>query len=728
MPGHAPPSHLTLAPRRWGWYGLLTLLVAAVLAFGWWRWPGDRQPAGPVILISIDTLRADHLPVYGYRSVRTPTIEALAADGIVFENAYAHSPQTLPSHVSILSGRLPFEHGVRDNIGFAVRPDEKLLPALMHDAGYVSGGFASAYVLREETGIGKSFDQFDARMPPSSPEVAIGQLQRDGRATLGAAEHWLDGLKTSRFLLFFHIYEPHSPYTPPPRFREYAPYDGEIAYADEIVGGLIASLKRRGLYDEAVVLLLSDHGEGLGDHGEQEHGLFLYRDTIRVPLIIKLPKQARAGRRVAAPVQHIDLVPTILDILGLPPQPALHGRPLRPLFTGGGIAEQGLYAEALYSRYHFGWSELYALTDSQYSFIRAPRDELYDVQKDPDQRNNLAAQRQSTRVAMRSALERLMAGASIDLPGEVSAEARERLRALGYVGTAPSTDATGTALPDPKDKVQILERYRAGIALVQQGKFEEALSTFHAIAKENPAMADVWSEIGGLALRLGRSEEALAAYKHVVNVAPHDPGALASVADTLLKLGRLDEARAQAAAAADIIPASDVRWRAKAHQTLAMIALARHDEGAARDEAKRAQEIDPTLPMPDYVEGLIRYNANQFGAAVPFLQRALDRSASSTVQIPELRYYLGDALARIERYPEAEPVLTEEVRLFPYDLRARAALAMLYRATGHVEASDRLVESIVRVSPSTEGQALAEKLWTMFGEPEKARAVARQKQ
>jgi tetratricopeptide (TPR) repeat protein len=719
------------APSRARWpLGLaLVMLVAAVAgALLSQRFHGSASRSGPVILISIDTLRADHLPVYGARGPRTPTIDALAADGVVFDNAYAHSPQTLPSHVSILSGRLPFQHGVRDNVGFAVKPDERLLPGMLHNAGYVSGGFVSAYVLRDETGVGKSFDHYDARMPPSSPEVAIGQLQRDGASTLEAAERWLDGVQSSRFFLFFHIYEPHSPHSPPARFSMYSPYDGEIAYADEIVGNLIASLKRRRLYDEALIVLLSDHGEGLGDHGEQEHGLFLYRSTIRVPLVIKLPRQQNAGRRVTAPVQHIDLVPTVLDVLGLPAQPALQGRSLEPLFTGGAIQEQGLYAEALYSRYHFGWSELYSLTDAQYSFIRAPRDELYDIQKDPGQLNNLAPQRDSTRLAMRGALDRLIAGVSIEAPGDVGAEARERLRALGYVGTAPAASVSGESLPDPKDKVQVLERYRAGIALVQKGQFEEALTAFRAIAAENPAMADLWSEIAGLALRLGRNEEALAAYKRVVTIAPHDPGALVSVADTLLRLGRLDEARAQAAAAVDIIPATEVRWRGRAHQTLAMIALARHDDSAARAEATTAHEIDPALPMPQYVEGLIRYNRGEFAAAIPFLQHALEESASSTVQVPELRYYLGDALARTERYAEAEPVLTDEVRLFPYDLRARAALAMLYRATNRIDASDRTIEAIVRISPSEDGRALAARLWQMFGESEKARQVAGGKQ
>src|SRR3989454_1902373 len=334
------------------------LLCAAILAgavLGCRVTPGSTRPRD-VVLISIDTMRADRLRPYG-GTVAVPRMEALAADGIVFENAYAHSPQTLPSHVSILSGRLPFEHGVRDNVGFAVKRDENLLPTMLRGAGFASGGFVSAYVLRDETGIANGFDHFDARLPPSSPEIAVGELQRDGAATLAAVEGWLDGLSTPRFFLFFHIYEPHSPYTPPARFSAYTPYDGEIAYADEIVAGLIASLKQRGLYDAALVVLLSDHGEGLGDHGEQEHGLFLYREAIRVPLIIKLPRQLNAGRRIATPVQHIDLVPTILDSLKLPAKPGLRGRSLVPLFTGNTIPEQGLYAAALYSRYDFGWSD-----------------------------------------------------------------------------------------------------------------------------------------------------------------------------------------------------------------------------------------------------------------------------------------------------------------------------------------------------------------------------------
>ena len=708
----------------------MSIAAVAMVGAAWigWRFARATAPhSGPIVLISIDTLRADHLPAYGYRRVQTPAIDALAVDGLVFDNAYAHSPQTLPSHVSILSGRLPFQHGVRDNVGFVVSPKERLLPRLLGDRGFGTAGFASAYVLREETGIGRGFDFYDAKLPPASPEVAVGDLQRDGSVTLAAARAWLERQRSPRFFLFFHIYEPHTPYTPPARFSRYLPYDGEIAYSDEIVGGLIETLKERDLYDEALIILLADHGEGLGDHGEQEHGLFLYRETIRVPLIVKLPKQEGAGRRVEAPVQHIDLVPTILDLVKAPRPSGLNGRSLRPVFEGGMLHEQGLYAESLYARYHLGWSELYALTDARYGFIRAPRDELYDLEQDPGERRNVAADREQTRLAMRGALERLTAGSTIQAPGAVGEDARERLKALGYIGVQPMvSSAPGLdALPDPKDKVQVLERYRHAIALVQAGRFDTALAGLQAIVAENPGMADVWSEIAGLLVRLGRTTEAVQAYKRLVEVAPHDPSALVSVAGCLLTLGKLDEAQAQAELAAETIPADEGRWRARAHETLAMIALARKNTERARDEAKRAKDADPTLPVAEYVEGLIRYNAGQFDAAVPFFEDALKQSATSTIQMADLRYYLGDSLGRLERHADAERYLDEEVRLFPYDLRARAGLAMLYRATGRTADSDRAIADLVRISPTPEGYALAAKLWTMFGERTRADEMRR---
>ncbi|HWJ57329.1 MAG TPA: sulfatase, partial [Vicinamibacterales bacterium] len=249
---------------------MAAVAAAAIAAAALWGWRHASRPAeggGPIVLISIDTLRADHLPVYGYTAVRTPAIDALAATGTVFEHAYSHAPQTLPAHTAILTGELPYETGVRDNIGFTLKDGQWTLARALHDRGYATGGFVSAYVLREATGIGRGFDTYDANLPSVSSEVSLGQVQRDGAATLAAAEAWLARRTSDRVFLFLHLYEPHRPYKPPPRFSQYAPYDGEIAYADEIVGRLLDRLRSEKLFEAATIVLLADHGEGLGDHG-----------------------------------------------------------------------------------------------------------------------------------------------------------------------------------------------------------------------------------------------------------------------------------------------------------------------------------------------------------------------------------------------------------------------------------------------------------------------------
>jgi arylsulfatase A-like enzyme/Flp pilus assembly protein TadD len=699
--------------------GIVGLIEVLMWSGVIWRARSGSDSGGPVILISIDTLRADHLPAYGYTKVRTPNIDALAAGGVLFENAYSHAPQTLPAHTSILSGHLPFEHGVRDNIGFTVKPGQWMLPRALHEKGWPTGGFVSAYVLRAATGINQGFDTYDSDLPPSSGELSIGQVQRDGDKTLAVAQQWIDGRDRSKpFFLFLHFYEPHKPYAPPARFSSYAPYDGEIAYSDELVGRLFDRLRAIGLYDRATIILLSDHGEGLGDHGEQEHGLFLYKETTHVPLIVKLPGK-HAARRVAAPVQHIDLAPTILDLAGIQKPGDLRGRSLRPLLDGSGtLADTGIYSEALYSRYHFGWSELYALTDARYRLIRAPRDELFDLQRDPNESTSIAAERPQVRQAMRSALEGLIAQSTIDAPGAVSDEDKQRLAALGYVGGGASASLSlpGDSLPDPKDKVKILEKYRHASDLAGDRKFEEATALYREVLAEDPEMADVWLQLAEVLVRQARNEEAVAAYKEVITRSPRNPGALIDMAGALMRLGRLDEAQKHAELAVSVAPAG-------AHEMLSKIALARHDREAALSEAKLAQQADPTLPMPLYVEGLLLYNQEKYAQALGPLLQARDALRGRTVQMNDLNYYIGDSLARMERYGEAEPYFLEEIRVFPHNTRARAGLAMLYRAMGRDADSERAVDDLLRASPTPEGRTLAAQLWTMFGEPEKARQL-----
>ena len=355
-----------------------------------------------ILLISIDTLRADHLPAYGYDQIETPAIDALALESVVFERAFTHVPLTLPAHASLLTGLLPYQHGVRSNVGFRLDERHSTLAKELKQAGYATGGAVSSAVLRADTGIASGFDFFDDAMTSTDPGALATEIQRGGAETVQRALGWLQATQQrgsaagspeeSGIFLFIHLYEPHAPYAPPGHHMKpgRAPYDGEVAYSDEILGQLISALRRLGLYEPSLIILLSDHGEALGEHGESDHGVFLYREVMRVPLIIKLPEGRSGGKRVEQAVQLVDLAPTIRDWAGLGEPSAGPGTSLLPVIVGGGLPEERqVYAESMYPRLHFGWKELYSLTNESYSYILAPREELYDTRRDPDQRANL---------------------------------------------------------------------------------------------------------------------------------------------------------------------------------------------------------------------------------------------------------------------------------------------------------------------------------------------------
>jgi tetratricopeptide (TPR) repeat protein len=714
-------------PLRYTFIVAVVAVATGLAAAGGWRYARASAPAsGPIVLISIDTLRSDHLPVYGYKKVETPAIDALAADGVVFERAYSHAPQTLPAHAALLSGRLPFESGVRDNVGFTVKPTERMLPQMLRDRGFATAGVVSAYVLRKETGISAGFDFFDGEMPAASHELTIGQLQRSGAESEAIAERWLDTVGTSRAFLFLHLYEPHKPYWPPERYAQYAPYDGEIAYADEIVGKLFKYLKSHQLYDRSTIILLSDHGEGLGDHGEQEHGLFVYEEAIHVPLVIKPEGNEGAGRRVTDLVQHIDVVPTILDLVKAPVPGNLRGRSLKPLLDESGHLEAApVYSEALYARYHFGWSELTALTDDRYRYIKAPRDELYDLERDPHERENIAEERPQPRQAMRGALDRVVAGAAIQGPSDVSPDTRERLQALGYVGAARDVStAPGETLPDPKDKREVLEKYRAATDLAGERKWNQGIALLQQILRAEPEMADLWTQLANYATRVDRYDLVVDAYRRHIELEPKDPTAYIGTAAAYLKLRKFGDARDHAQLAAEVAGAADSHSRAAAHEMLARIAIAQRDLTLARQQAALAREADPTLPLPAFIDARALYDEGRYAEALPLFQQAIDElKRSGSPQMGELHFYTADTLGRLERYPEAEAEFIQELKFYPYNSRARAGLAMLYQASGRPDAAERVIDDMMRTLPTPETYALAARLWTMFGNRRQADAV-----
>ncbi len=506
--------------------GLIWLAVAAAAAAGWFYARSSGPAYGPVIVISIESLRADRLPVYRYTRVRTPSIDALAADSVSFDRAYAHSPLTLPSHVSMLSGLLPFQTGVRDEVGFPIPNSVSLLPQMLRRRGFKTGGMVSNALLRKETGLGAAFGFFDDEFAAGAADGAAPPAARDSAGTLKVAERWIESIGTERFFLFLHLDGMGPTAEVPPRFAKLSPYDGRVAYADELVGGLIAFLKKRGLYNGGIIVLTSDHGESLGSHGEQGHGLTLYEAAVRVPLVIKLPRRDAGGRHSTALVQHADIVPTILDLTGAPKPSAVRGRSLRRVLDSptATLADRAVYAESAAGRYRFGWSEVASLTDGQHRYIRSARPELYDLVKDPGERANLVEAEAQKAQAMRTALDALSGTAPppVPAPEPVAEPERSRLAAMGYVtglpGVAP--DVPGDQLPDVKDKLGAANGYWQATALAARGQAAEAAAKYAELVAADPGLAIGWARLADVLAAAGRFKEAARALASLVALFP----------------------------------------------------------------------------------------------------------------------------------------------------------------------------------------------------------------
>ena len=610
-------------------------------------------PAGtPIVLISIDTLRADHLPAYGYRGVETPAIDALRRDGVLFERAYSPVPLTFPAHASLLTGLLPNQHGVRDNTGYLF--DAKSVPYLprdLHAAGYATAAAVSALVLARGTGLGEGFDVYEDSFHWQAGTL-LGQVQRSGGETLGAVRGWLHERGAAPFFLFLHLYEPHSPYMPPaPYAARYAkPYDGEIAAADSVVGELVAELRTLGVYDRALVILLSDHGEGLNDHGEQEHGILLYREALQIPLVLKLPGGHAAGATVETPVQLVDVAPTLRPLTGAAADPRQHGVSLLARIAGD-ETPRPVYSETLYPRIHFGWGELQSVVDGEWHFIAGPDPELYDLEADPGERAN---RRDATRPVVRRMQELLRAEPlAYRAPSTpASAEEQQRLAALGYVGSvAPPAEGSGP-LPDPKKEVLTLEPLTRGFQAFARQDYAAAIPALRETTARHPRLGEAWDYLGQALAASGDRTAAIAAFRdgldHVGSSTTLAAGAarllleaqqpaealaqldrqLARTPDAPMLLGlrvrallvsdRTREAVETAQRLAALVPQS-----ADAHYQLGIASLLDGNRETAERELRRVLELDPRhLRAMNDLAVLLR-GEKRYGEAAALLRQAL---------------------------------------------------------------------------------------------------------
>lgn len=635
----------------------------------------------PVIIISVDTLRADHLRCYGYKKIETPNIDSLAKDGVLFDDVTSPVPLTLPSHVSILSGLYPFEHGVRDNIGFEVPKSLRTLQVIFKKRGFKTAGIVSAFVLRKETGISNGFDYFDDKMEGKIGKLSMGEVQRNGENSLNIAKKWLSNVSDNSFFLFFHIYEPHTPYEPPEPFKtKYKDnlYDGEVAYSDKIVGGLIDYLKKKGLYKKSLIIFTSDHGEGLKEHDELEHGMFLYNSTLSVPLIIKFPDNKFKGKRIKIPASLIDIYPTILELYRTEGKVSSGKSLLKYIFNSFKGEERFIYSETFYPRYHFGWSELRSLRYKNFKFIKAPKPELYDLGKDAKEERNLINESRDIASFLKSQLSYILMNETPSKIGEIDPETAEKLHSLGYVGVLNLEIKEDSELPDPKDRHYLLSYIGKAAFLSRIGKDEEAVSVFKEALSKDGNIIDAWALLARSYSKLGEWKEAIEAYKRAIELNPNNPILIFLMAKILDTLGDYEMALKNLDLVLEIKPDMG-----RAYALKAKIYFYKNDLKNSLINIEKALSINHELPLPYYIRGLIYLKEGRDDLAEKEFQMAGKHEEEGSFH--SLHFNLGlFAYKRGEIYKAIEEY-EKELKYYPDNYMARTNLALLYRKIGIFE-------------------------------------------
>jgi arylsulfatase A-like enzyme/Flp pilus assembly protein TadD len=669
-----------------------------------------------VVLVTLDTFRPDHLGVEGHAGAHTPNLDRFANEGVRFRRCFSAAPVTLPSHSSIMTGVSPAVHGARDNGLYVLSPENDTLAELLQRNGYRTAAFVSSFPLRRRFGIDQGFQLFDddldagrVRWSEAPPTVKDELLdQRSGDATMSAALGWLRQVGRERpFFLWIHLFDAHQPYEPPSPYKETftkEPYDGEVAFVDEQFGRLTAELDALGLRRDTAVVVTGDHGEGLGDHGEVTHAMLTYDSTMRVPLLMRVPRLP-TGRVVEEPVGLVDLFATVLDVAGVT-TPASEGTSVLPLLRRSGPSADPWRAQALYFESEagangFGWAKLSGMRSGRWKYIRGAREELYDISTDPGEKTNLLADqdRAGDLATMRALLDRYLSRATpraqpASTRLQQTAETRARLAALGYVsGPEGGAGDDPARAPDPTAHVNIINDWSAAREAIGGKDYDRATDRMARLLRYEPDNPSLLIMQGVLYSRTGRDADAIAMFERALPRAIKDAGAQAELADVYRRMGQPAKSIEALERCADLDPLQ------KPAYLISIAALKRSmgDLDGALAAARESARLAPERSEPHWMEGTLWVRRGDLAQAEQAFRRALAISPA------EPRYHQNLAALHVDQGRAAEAVTEARaaLKLAPEYPEARYVLGLALIRTGEMEAGRRELEQLVRALPGS---------------------------
>jgi choline-sulfatase len=668
---------------------VVVLVVAGVVVgLAAWKWRASQAPSRPnLVLVTIDTLRADHVGAYGSTLARTPALDGLAARGARFVHAQSAVPLTAPSHATILTGLYPPAHGVRDNIVFTLDPRHRTLATLLRAQGYRTGAFVGAYPVAAAFGFRQGFDAFSEDFK-ESPIPGAG-AQRPASEVVDAALGWLTQRTEAPFFAWVHLYDPHAPYDPPEPYRTSLaghPYDGEIAFADAQLGRLFDWLRSSGREKDTVVAVLSDHGESLGEHGEVTHAVLAYEATLHVPLVLAGPG-VPPGTTVDARVTTVDVAPTLMRLLALEPPAAMIGRDLRPALRGERLRPEPLYAESLFGRLNCRWAALRTWTEGDWKLIEGSRTELFDLAGDPaearDRSGDEGPRVERMRGALRAAMARMAPGGDRARTAVITPEQDAMLKSLGYVGgSGGGGELDEPGLPDPRDRVPVYERMQ--IILRAQGMpLTQAATEAANLAASDPGNPFAWTTVASLAYRAGRLADAARAYRRSLELDPDRPAVRLNFGKLLRDMDRLEDSEKELRLALAQTDADDRRTRSSLAQTL----ILRGNTAEARRLIEDLLRKDPGDTETRAAEGRLLAAEGRLAEAAASLETAAAAGdTDSQIELARVSIRRGDlarardqagAIVASGGHPWAMAVLGE---VLVRQGRREEGLALLHRA------------------------------------------------